>query len=55
MVVPRGVKFSIDLKEEAKGWVAQIFGHHFTLPELGPIGANGLANPAHFEYPQAWF
>jgi len=25
------------------------------LPELGPIGANGLANPRDFETPPAWF
>jgi len=24
------------------------------LPELGPIGANGLANPGDFEIPVAW-
>jgi homogentisate 1,2-dioxygenase len=27
----------------------------FRLPELGPIGANGLANPRDFETPIAWF
>lgn len=48
MVIPRGIKFSIDVKGEIKGWVCEIFGHHFTLPELGPIGANGLANPGDF-------
>jgi homogentisate 1,2-dioxygenase len=26
-----------------------------SLPELGPIGANGLANPGDFEYPVAWY
>jgi len=25
------------------------------LPDLGPIGANGLANPRDFETPVAWF
>ena len=33
----------------------EVFGSHFTLPELGPIGANGLANARHFETPTAWF
>lgn len=55
LVVPRGIKFSVDVEGEAKGWVAEIFGHHFAIPELGPIGANGLANPGDFQYPTAWF
>lgn len=54
-MIPRGIKFSIDVTGEVKGWVAEIFGHHFALPELGPIGANGLAVPEHFEYPTAWY
>ena len=54
-MIPRGIKFSVDVEGEVKGWVAENFGHHFSLPELGPLGANGLANPAHFQYPVAWF
>lgn len=48
LVIPRGVRFSIDVEGEVKGWVAENFGYHFSLPELGPLGANGLANPEHF-------
>jgi hypothetical protein len=55
LIIPRGIKFSIDVEGEIKGWVAEIFGHHFSLPELGPIGANGLANPGDFESPTAWY
>lgn len=33
----------------------QIFGTHYKLPELGPLGANGLANPRDFEHPVASF
>jgi homogentisate 1,2-dioxygenase len=29
--------------------------YHLSLPELGPIGANGLANPKDFLYPTAWY
>ena len=29
--------------------------YHLSLPELGPIGANGLANPKDFQYPTAWY
>jgi hypothetical protein len=35
--------------------VQEIFGSHFELPELGPLGANGLANPRDFEFPVASF
>ncbi len=35
--------------------VLEVFEGHFTLPELGPIGANGLAAPRDFLTPTAWF
>ena len=55
-VVPRGVKFRVQLLDgEAKGYVAENYGPPFRLPELGPIGSNGLANPRDFETPVAWF
>jgi len=54
-VIPRGVTFSVDLEGDSRGWVAELFGHHLSLPELGPIGANGLANPGDFEFPVAWY
>src|SRR6266496_3206277 len=55
-VVPRGVKFRVQLLEgEARGYVAENYGLPFRLPELGPIGSNGLANPRDFEAPVAWF
>lgn len=31
-IIPRGMKFSIDLEENVKGWVAEVYGHHFALP-----------------------
>ena len=55
-VVPRGLKFRVRLLDgEARGYVAENYGAPFRLPELGPIGANGLANPRDFEAPVAWF
>jgi homogentisate 1,2-dioxygenase len=55
-VVPRGVKFRIALADAAaRGFVCENYGAHFRLPELGPIGANGLANSRDFLVPQAWF
>jgi homogentisate 1,2-dioxygenase len=53
-LVPRGVKFRVNLLEGgACGYVAENHGLPFRLPELGPIGANGLANPRDFEVPVA--
>jgi homogentisate 1,2-dioxygenase len=55
-VVPRGMKFRVMLPEgEARGYVAENYGLPFRLPDLGPIGSNGLANPRDFEAPVAWF
>ena len=55
-LVPRGMKFRVLLKDgEARGYVAENYGLPFRLPDLGPIGSNGLANPRDFEAPTAWF
>lgn len=35
--------------------IQEIFGSHYELPELGPLGANGLANVRDFEHPVASF
>ncbi|MEJ7622616.1 MAG: homogentisate 1,2-dioxygenase [Pyrinomonadaceae bacterium] len=39
----------------ARGYICENFGQQFRLPDLGPIGANGLANPRDFETPVAWY
>lgn len=53
-VIPRGVRFAVHLPDgQARGYVCENFGALFKLPDLGPIGANGLANPRDFETPQA--
>ncbi len=55
-IVPRGLKFRVVLLDgEARGYVAENYGAPFRLPELGPIGANGLAAARDFEVPVAWF
>jgi homogentisate 1,2-dioxygenase len=55
-VIPRGVKFLVELPDgEARGYVAENFGPLLRLPELGPIGANGLANARDFRTPVAAF
>jgi homogentisate 1,2-dioxygenase len=55
-LVPRGLKFRVMLLDgEARGYVAENYGAPLRLPELGPIGANGLASARDFESPVAWF
>ena len=38
----------------ARGYMLEVYKGHFTLPELGPIGSNGLANVRDFWTPTAW-
>ncbi|MDV3469975.1 homogentisate 1,2-dioxygenase [Stenotrophomonas sp. C3(2023)] len=53
-VMPRGVRFRVELPDgQARGYVCENFGALLKLPDLGPIGANGLANPRDFETPHA--
>jgi homogentisate 1,2-dioxygenase len=54
-IVPRGVRFRVELDGEARGYVAENHGAMLRLPELGPIGSNGLANARDFETPVAAF
>ncbi len=54
VVIPRGVKWTAELHgKTARGYVCENYGTNFTLPDLGPIGANGLAFPRDFLYPVA--
>lgn len=39
----------------ARGYITEIYEGHFVIPDLGPIGANGLANPRDFESVTASF
>jgi homogentisate 1,2-dioxygenase len=56
VLIPRGVRFRVDLVDhEARGYVCENYGAPFRLPELGPLGSNGLANPRDFESPVAHF
>jgi homogentisate 1,2-dioxygenase len=55
-VVPRGLRFRVELPDgAARGYVCENHGPLFRLPELGPLGSNGLANPRDFLAPVAWF
>jgi homogentisate 1,2-dioxygenase len=54
VVIPRGVRFRVELIDsEARGYICENFGANFRLPDRGPIGANGLANPRDFLTPVA--
>jgi homogentisate 1,2-dioxygenase len=55
-IVPRGVRFAVEPSAgdgRARGYVCENYGALLRLPELGPIGANGLANPRDFLVPVA--
>jgi homogentisate 1,2-dioxygenase len=55
-VVPRGIRFRVEVADGlARGYLCENFGAAFTLPERGPIGANGLANERDFLSPHAAF
>ncbi|WP_325345570.1 homogentisate 1,2-dioxygenase [Xylophilus sp.] len=54
-LVPRGTAFKVGLPDGAsRGYVCENYGAAFRLPELGPIGSNGLANPRDFLAPVAF-
>jgi homogentisate 1,2-dioxygenase len=53
-VIPRGIAFRVELiSSTTSGYLCENKGMPLTLPQLGPIGANGLASPRHFLYPKA--
>ncbi|MGA3009513.1 MAG: homogentisate 1,2-dioxygenase [Terracidiphilus sp.] len=55
-VIQRGIRFRVELKDEqARGYICENYGPLLRLPDLGPIGANGLANPRDFLSPVAAF
>jgi len=55
-VIPRGIRFAVAVDvPENRGYICEVFSGNFQLPELGPIGSNGLANPRDFKAPVAWY
>merc|ERR1712226_1637185 len=54
-VIQQGMRFNVAVTGETRGYIMEVFEGHFKLPDLGPIGANGLANPRDFEVPNAWY
>jgi homogentisate 1,2-dioxygenase len=56
LLIPRGLRFRVELPDgEARGYICESFGAPMRLPDLGPIGSNGLANPRDFQTPVAWY
>ena len=54
VVIPRGMRFRLELPDgSARGYICENYGANFRLPDLGPIGSNGLANPRDFLTPVA--
>ncbi|XP_055539331.1 homogentisate 1,2-dioxygenase [Wyeomyia smithii] len=54
-VIPQGIRFSVAVDGPTRGYILEVYDGHFRLPDLGPIGANGLANQRDFLSPTAWF
>ncbi|GAC1435427.1 MAG: homogentisate 1,2-dioxygenase [Thermoanaerobaculia bacterium] len=52
-VVPRGMKFRVEVDADVRGYICENYGAMFRLPDLGLIGATGLANARDFESPVA--
>ncbi|KAI8870220.1 GD23768 [Ramicandelaber brevisporus] len=53
-VIQRGIRFAVRTSApQIRGYVLEVHAGHFELPDLGPIGANGLANPRDFLTPKA--
>ncbi|KAK9464608.1 homogentisate 1,2-dioxygenase-like protein [Lipomyces arxii] len=55
-VIPRGIRFSVNLPDgPTRGYILEIWGSSFELPELGPLGGFGLANARDFLFPSAYY
>ena len=55
VLIPRGMAFRVALDGPTRAYVCENYGAPFRLPELGPIGSNGLANARDFQCPVAAF
>src|ERR1700758_2224023 len=54
VIIPRGLRFRVELPDgPSRGYICETYGAMFRLPELGPLGANGLANTRDFLAPVA--
>jgi homogentisate 1,2-dioxygenase len=49
------MKFRVEVAGPTRGYLCENYGSHFRLPELGPIGSQGLAQARDFLAPVAAF
>lgn len=54
-LLPRGMAFKVAVDGASRAYVCENYGAPFRLPELGPIGSNGLASSRDFQAPVAAF
>jgi len=54
-VIQRGQRFRVSVEGPTRGYILEIWGSNFELPELGPLGANGLSNARDFLSPVAYY
>ncbi|OQV20392.1 Homogentisate 1,2-dioxygenase [Hypsibius exemplaris] len=54
-VIQQGMRFHVAVDGPSRGYILETFEGHFRLPDLGLIGANGLANPRDFLTPVALY
>lgn len=55
-VIPRGVRYAVRLgpgHDVARGYITEVWGSRWELPDLGPLGGHGLANARDFLHPVA--
>ncbi|VUC37340.1 unnamed protein product [Clonostachys rosea] len=57
-VIQRGIRFTINLPDSqgsqgGRGYITEVWGSAWELPDLGPLGGHGLANPRDFLFPVA--
>jgi len=53
-LLPRGMRMRVELLDaKARGYICENYGAPFRLPELGPLGSNGLASARDFLAPVA--
>jgi len=55
-VIQRGIRFRIGLgstTKAARGYITEVWGSMWELPDLGPLGGHGLANARDFLFPVA--
>jgi homogentisate 1,2-dioxygenase len=54
VIIPRGLRLRAELPDgPSRGYICENYGAMLRLPELGPLGANGLASPRDFLSPVA--